>query len=81
MLGINAKYSGEREMAAIRIKELLLRLRRGLLPSLYGKHRAVAHKGTVSGTKCTTLAVEGDISAKKALEAFWTFKRNPVTTI
>ena len=41
------------------------------------KHRVEGHDGNDYDVKCTILAIETDISSRKALEAFWISARNP----
>ena len=42
-----------------------------------GKHRHEDHSGNDFDVACTILANEPEISARKALEAFWISARNP----
>ena len=42
-----------------------------------GKHRREDHDGNDFDVRCTILAHEPDISARKTLEAFWISVRNP----
>lgn len=48
------------------------------MPSPLGKHGIDAHISNDYKVKCAILAIDGDISTRKALEAFWIFARNPV---
>ena len=51
--------------------------RRRSLISPLGKHRVEAHGGNDFEVKCTILSHEREISARKALEAFWISAKNP----
>ena len=42
-----------------------------------GKHKREDHSGNDFDVACRILAYEPDISARKALEAFWISVRNP----
>uniref|UniRef100_A0A7I4YFD5 Reverse transcriptase domain-containing protein n=1 Tax=Haemonchus contortus TaxID=6289 RepID=A0A7I4YFD5_HAECO len=71
-------YIGETgRQLATRIKEHLASMRRGSLITALGRHKIEEHNGDNFEVKCTILAQETEISARKALEAFWIFKRNP----
>ncbi|EYC15092.1 hypothetical protein Y032_0021g380 [Ancylostoma ceylanicum] len=77
-LDCNALYIGETGRALhVRIKEHLASKRRGSLITPLGRHRYEAHCGNDFSVKCTILACEAEISARKALEAFWITVKNP----
>ena len=74
----SSTYIGETgRILAARIKEHLANKRRGSQITALGRHRIEAHNGSDYEIKCTILAHEADIAARKALEAFWIFVRNP----
>ncbi|XGW28901.1 hypothetical protein V3C99_008590 [Haemonchus contortus] len=52
-------------------------MRRGSLMTPLGRHKTEEHSNNNFEIKCTILAQETEISARKALEAFWIFQRNP----
>ena len=56
----------------VRIKEPLAGKRHSMLTTALGKHKAEEHNSGEFDIKCTILALEKEISARKALEAFWT---------
>ena len=62
---------------AKRMKEHLASMRRGNLATPLGRHKAEVHDGNNFDIKCTILAQETEIAARKALEAFWISVRNP----
>uniref|UniRef100_A0A7I4YIV6 Mucin-22-like n=1 Tax=Haemonchus contortus TaxID=6289 RepID=A0A7I4YIV6_HAECO len=71
-------YIGETgRQLATRIKEHLASMRRGSLMTALGRHKIEEHNGNSFEIKCTILAQETEISARKALEAFWIFQRSP----
>ncbi|XGW35820.1 hypothetical protein V3C99_019196 [Haemonchus contortus] len=71
-------YIGETgRQLAVRTKEHLAGMRRGSLMTPLGRHKAEEHNNNNFEIKCTILAQETEISARKALEAFWIFQRNP----
>ncbi|EYC11702.1 hypothetical protein Y032_0050g2055 [Ancylostoma ceylanicum] len=77
-LDCNALYIGETGRALnVRIKEHLASKRRGSLTTPLGRHRINAHCGNDFNVKCTILTCEAEISARKALEAFWITVRSP----
>ena len=77
-LTCNALYVGETgRTLSIRIREHLASKRRKSLTSPLGKHRIETHGGDDFDTKCTILTYEKEISARKALEAFWISAKNP----
>ena len=74
----NATYIGETGRSlGVRVKEHLASKRRGSLISALGRHKQEAHGGNDYNVKCTILAYEPEISARKALEAFWIASKNP----
>ena len=74
----NSTYIGETgRVLAIRIREHLASKRRGVLTSALGRHKAEEHNGSDYEVKCTILALEKEIAARKALEAFWIHVKNP----
>ncbi|EYC35109.1 hypothetical protein Y032_1148g3690 [Ancylostoma ceylanicum] len=77
-LDCNALYIGETSRAlSVRVKEHLASKRRGSLVSPLGRHKNEAHGGNDFAVKCKILAREDEISARKALEAFWITVKNP----
>ena len=77
-LACNATYIGETgRPLAIRIKEHLAGKRRGNVRTSLGRHLIEEHSGNEFDVKCTILACETEISARKALEAFRISARNP----
>ncbi|EYB97674.1 hypothetical protein Y032_0138g2050 [Ancylostoma ceylanicum] len=77
-LDCHALYIGETGRALnVRVKEHLASKRRSSLISPLGRHRNVAHCGNDFDVKCTILTCEAEISARKALEAFWITVKNP----
>ena len=77
-LTCSALYVGETSRTlSIRIKEHLASKRRKSLTSPLGKHRVEAHGGNDFEVKCTILTYESEISARKALEAFWISAKSP----
>ena len=64
-------------MLSVRIKEHLTGKRRGSSMTPLGRHKNDKHDGNDFEVKCTILAHEKEISARKALEAFWISVRNP----
>ena len=77
-LNCRALYIGETgRTLSVRVKEHLASKRRRSLISALGRHRHEAHGGDDFDVKCTILTYEKDISARKALEAFWIFAKNP----
>ncbi|KAK6744988.1 hypothetical protein RB195_011600 [Necator americanus] len=71
-LACNAIYIGETgRMLNVRIKEHLAGKRRGSSMTPLGSHKNDKHDGNEFEVKCTILAHEKEISARKALEAFW----------
>ncbi|EYC07846.1 hypothetical protein Y032_0068g165 [Ancylostoma ceylanicum] len=74
----HATYIGETgRPLSVRINEHLASKRRQSLISPLGKHRKEDHDGVDFDIKCTILALESDISARKALEALWILARTP----
>ena len=74
----NSAYIGETgRMLAVRLKEHLAGKRRSNMLTPLGKYRVQEHNGNDYDVKCTILALETDISSRKALEAFWISARNP----
>ena len=61
----------------VRIYEYLSGMRRNSLATALGRHKTEEHDGNNFEIKCTILAQETEISARKALEAFWISSRNP----
>ena len=77
-LSCNALYIGETGRAlSTRMKEHLASKRRMSLMTPLGKHRKEAHGENDFEVKCTILTYECEISARKALEAFWISAKNP----
>ncbi|KAK6760185.1 hypothetical protein RB195_021614 [Necator americanus] len=77
-LTFNAIYIGETgRLLNVRIKEHLAGKRRGSSMTPLGHHKNDKHHGNEFEMKCTILAHEKEISARKALEAFWISVRNP----
>ncbi|EYC22102.1 hypothetical protein Y032_0018g3714 [Ancylostoma ceylanicum] len=77
-LDCSALYIGETSRAlAVRVNEHLASKRRGSRITPLGKHRHEAHDGNDFDVKCKILACESEISARKALEAFWITVCNP----
>ncbi|KAK6749479.1 hypothetical protein RB195_001844 [Necator americanus] len=77
-LTCNAIYIGETgRMLNVRIKEHLAGKRRGSSMTPLGSHKNDKHDGNEFEVKCTILAHEKEISARKVLEVFWIFVRNP----
>ncbi|EYC19566.1 hypothetical protein Y032_0024g941 [Ancylostoma ceylanicum] len=71
-------YIGETgRTLSVRIKEHMATKRRGNLASPLGRHKIEAHNGSDFNVKCKILALESEISARKALEAAWILTRNP----
>ncbi|EYC12947.1 hypothetical protein Y032_0045g1173 [Ancylostoma ceylanicum] len=62
----------------VRINEHLASKRRESLITLPGRHRHEEHDGNDFDVRCTILAHEPDISARKTLEAFWISVQNPI---
>ena len=63
---------------SIRVREHLASKRSGTLTSPLGRHKLETHHGDDFDVKCTILAYETEITARKALEAAWILTRNPV---
>ena len=63
-------------MVSKNIKEHLASNRRKSLISALGRHRNEAHGGNDFDVRCTILTYENEISARKALEAFWISTKN-----
>ena len=77
-LNCHALYIGETgRPLGVRINEHMASKRRRSLVSPLGKHRNEDHSGDDFDVKCTILAFETDISARKTLEAAWILTRNP----
>ena len=77
-LSCSATYIGETgRPLAVRIKEHLAGKRRSSGVTPLGRHRRDAHGGDDYEIKCTILAHEREIAARKILEAFWISSRNP----
>ncbi|EYC21311.1 hypothetical protein Y032_0019g3745 [Ancylostoma ceylanicum] len=77
-LSCHAIYIGETGRPFhVRINEHLASKRRESLIKPLGKHRHEDHSGNDFDVACTILAHEPEISARKALEAFWISARNP----
>ncbi|KAK6748873.1 hypothetical protein RB195_001474 [Necator americanus] len=77
-LTCNAMYIGEtRRMLNVRIKEHLAGKRRRSSMTPLERHKNDKHDGNEFEIKCTILAHEKEISARKTLEAFWISVRNP----
>ena len=77
-LSCHAFYIGETGRPLhVRINEHLASKRRESLVKPLGKHRHDDHTGNDYDVACTILAHEPEISARKALEAFWISARNP----
>ncbi|EYB87797.1 hypothetical protein Y032_0257g408 [Ancylostoma ceylanicum] len=77
-LECHALYVGETgRVLSVRIKEHLASKRRGSLTSPLGRHKNEVHGGNDFGIKCNILTYETEVSARKALEAFWIAARNP----
>ncbi|EYB84864.1 hypothetical protein Y032_0308g2042 [Ancylostoma ceylanicum] len=77
-LSCRATYIGETGRPLhVRINEHLASKRRESLITPLGKHRREDHDGNDFDVRCTILAHEPDISARKTLEAFWISVRNP----
>ncbi|EYC26999.1 hypothetical protein Y032_0009g466 [Ancylostoma ceylanicum] len=71
-------YIGETgRTLSIRIKEHMATKRRGNLTSPLGRHKVEVHNGNDFDVRCEILALESEISARKALEAAWIFTKNP----
>ena len=74
----HAIYIGETGRSlSVRINEHLASKRRQSLITPLGKHRKEDHGGNDFDIRCTILALESEISARKALEALWIFARAP----
>ena len=74
----NATYIGETgRRLAVRIKEHLAGKRLGNTRTPLGKHMTEEHGGNDFDVKCSILACETEIFARKVLEAFWISARNP----
>ena len=74
----HATYIGETgRLLSVRMKEHLAGKRRQSLVTPLGKHRREAHDGNDFDVMCTILTYEGEIFARKALEAAWILARNP----
>ncbi|EYC22539.1 hypothetical protein Y032_0017g3411 [Ancylostoma ceylanicum] len=74
----HATYIGETGRPLyVRINEHLASKRRRSLVTPLGKHRHEDHSGDDFDVRCTILAHEPDISARKTLEAFWISVRDP----
>ena len=52
-------------------------MRRSRSTTALGRHKTEEHDDNNFEIKCTILAQETEISARKALEAFWISERNP----
>ena len=77
-LNCHALYIGETgRPLGVRINEHMASKRRRSLVSPLGKHRNEDHSGDDFDVKCTILAFETDVSARKTLEAAWILTRNP----
>ncbi|EYC07870.1 hypothetical protein Y032_0068g178 [Ancylostoma ceylanicum] len=77
-LSCHATYIGETGRPLhVRLNEHLASKRRESLITPLGKHRHDEHGGNDFDVRCTILAYEPDISARKSLEAFWISARNP----
>ena len=76
-LDCHATYIGETgRLLSIRVNEHLASKKRGSAVSPVGKHRA-DHGGNDFCVKCTILAHESKIAARKALEASFILSRQP----
>ena len=64
-------------MLSIRVKEHLADKRRKNMASTLGRHRREAHGDEDFDIKVTILTFEEEISARKAMEAFWISAKNP----
>ena len=74
----HASYIGETgRMLGIRIKEHLAGKRRGTITTPLGKHKREVHDGNEFDVKCTILACEREISARKVLEAAFISAEKP----
>uniref|UniRef100_A0A7I4Z2R7 Reverse transcriptase domain-containing protein n=1 Tax=Haemonchus contortus TaxID=6289 RepID=A0A7I4Z2R7_HAECO len=77
-LTCDACYIGETgRQLCVRVKEHLASKRRNCSIAPLGKHRREGHAGCDFDVKCTILAYEDSIGARKTLEAFWIRHRNP----
>ena len=77
-ISCGAPYIGETGRAlGTRIKEHLASKRRKSLISALGRHRNEAHGVNDFDVRCRILTCETEISARKALEAFWISTKNP----
>ncbi|XGW19729.1 hypothetical protein V3C99_003515 [Haemonchus contortus] len=77
-LACGSTYIGETgRQLAIRVKEHLASMKRGNPLAALGRHKVEEHNGENYEVKCTVLGQETEISARKALEAFWILQRNP----
>ena len=78
-LDCHATYIGETgRLLNVRLKEHLAGKRRQSLVTPLGKHRREVHGGNDFDVMCIILAIENEISARKALEAAWILARNPI---
>ena len=77
-LACHATYIGETgRLLSVRISEHLASKKRQSLLSPLGRHRKEDHNGTDFEVSCTILAIEGNITARKALEAMWIITCDP----
>ena len=71
-------YIGETgRVLSVRVKEHIAGKRRQALETPLGRHRSENHRGDEFDVKCTILAHEQEIGARKTLESFWIRHRNP----
>ena len=77
-MSCGATYIGETgRCISVRLKEHLSAKTRMRRTAPLGRHRQENHNGEDFDVTCRVLAVEPEISARKALEAFWISTRNP----
>ena len=76
-LKCSANYIGETgRPLGVRLNEHLTGKRKQSMMSPLGKHRKVEHEGTDYDIRCTILAYESQIAARKALEASFILTRD-----